>query len=140
MGITMSNGFIRSHTSIISVVQRLMDALLVIGSFSLIGLFYQVPPENYQIGFAVITAICFYVVGQARGIYGSWRISSIKSEFWEIILVWMVAFGLVLAMAYVTKTSANFSRRVVLTWLMLSPSLLVAARLAVRTLLHELRR
>ena len=136
----MSNGFIRSHTPKISVVQRLVDALLIIGAFRLIGWVFEVPPENYQLGFAVITALCFYVVGQARGIYGSWRISTIRSEIGEIILVWTIAFALILVMAYVTKTSANFSRRVVLTWLVLSPSLLVAARLSVRILLHELRR
>ena len=98
------------------------------------------PPENYQLGFAVIAALCFYVIGQTRGIYGSWRISTIRSEFGEIILIWMAAFALILVLAYVTKTSADFSRRVVLTWMVLSPSLLIAARLAVRTLLHELRR
>ena len=136
----MSNGFIRSHTPKISVVQRLMDAFLIIESFHAIAWFYGVPIEKFQLGFAVIAALCFYVVGQSRGIYGSWRISSIRSEIGEIILVWIAAFALVLVMAYVTKTSANFSRRVVLTWLMLSPSLLVAARLAVRMLLHELRR
>ena len=140
MSAAVSNGFIRSHTPKISVLQRLMDALLIIGSFRIIAWFYDVPLENYQLGFAVIAALCFYVVGQARGIYGSWRIGTIRSEIGEIILAWMVAFALILVMAYVTKTSANFSRRVVLTWLVLSPSLLVAARLSVRILLHELRR
>ncbi len=137
---TVSNGLIRPHLSKISALQRLMDAFLIIGAFYIIAWVYKVPIEKYQLGFAVIAALCFYVVGQARGIYGSWRISTIKSEFGEIILVWMAAFALVLALAYVTKTSANFSRRVVLTWLVLSPSLLVAARLSVRMLLHELRR
>lgn len=136
----MSNGFIRSHTPKISALQRLMDALLIIGSFRIIALFYDVAIGKYHLEFAVIAAFCFYVVGQARGIYGSWRINTIKNEIGEIILVWMAAFALVLVMAYVTKTSATFSRRVVLTWLILSPSLLVVARLSVRMLLREMRR
>jgi len=136
----MSNGLIRSHTPKISALQRLMDALLIIVSFHIIAWFYEVPIEKYQIGFAVIAALCFYVLGQGRGIYGSWRIGTIRSEIGEIILIWLFAFVLVLVLAYVTKTSANFSRRVVLTWLVLSPSLLVAARLSVRMALHELRR
>jgi len=136
----MTNGFIRSHTPKISVLQRLIDALLIVVSFHIITWFYEVPLEKYQIGFAVIAALCFYVVGQSRGIYGSWRIGTIRSESGEIILIWMVAFVLVLVLAFLTKTSANFSRRVVLTWLVLSPSLLVAARLSVRIALHELRR
>jgi len=136
----MTKGLIRSHIPKISVLQRLLDALLIIVSFHAISWFYEVPLEKYQIGFAVIAALCFYVVGQGRGIYGSWRIGTIRSEIGEIILIWMFAFVLVLVMAYVTKTSANFSRRVVLTWLVLSPSLLVAARLSVRMALHEFRR
>jgi len=136
----MTNGFIRSHTPTIAVAQRLIDAILIILSFHIIAWFYEVPLENFEIGFAVIAALCFYVVGQGRGIYGSWRIGTIRSEIGEIILIWMFAFVLVLVLAYVTKTSANFSRRVVLTWLILSPSLLVATRLSVRMALHELRR
>jgi putative colanic acid biosynthesis UDP-glucose lipid carrier transferase len=136
----VSNGYIRHYSSKISVVQRLLDALLIIGSYRFIGWFYQVPPENYQLGFAVITALCFYVVGQMRGIYGSWRISTIRSEFGEIVLAWMAAFALILVLAYATKTSADFSRRVVLSWMVMAPALLLAARLAVRLVLHELRR
>jgi len=136
----MTNGFIRSHTPKISALQRFLDALLIIGSFHIIAWFYDVSLEKYQIGFAVIAALCFYVVGQSRGIYGSWRIGTIRSEIGEIIFIWMFAFVLVLVLAYVTKTSANFSRRVILTWLLFSPALLIAARLSVRMALHELRR
>jgi putative colanic acid biosynthesis UDP-glucose lipid carrier transferase len=135
----MSSGFIRSYTPQISMLQRLMDAILVIGSFRIIAWFYHVPIGRYHVEFAVVAAFCFYVVGQARGIYGSWRISTIRSEIGEIILVWIIAFVLVLSIAYVTKTSAIFSRRVVLTWLVLSPAFLLAARLSVRMVLHELR-
>lgn len=136
----MTNGFLRTHTPKISVLQRLIDAFLIIVSFHAISWFYGASLVKYQIGFAVIAALCFYVVGQGRGIYGSWRIGTIRSEVGEIILIWMFAFVFVLVLAYVTKTSAYFSRRVVLTWLVLSPGLLIAARLSVRKALHELRR
>ena len=136
----MSNGYIRPHTSRIAVLQRLVDAALVVGSLYLAALFYEVPFGKYQLEVAVIAALCFYAVGQARGIYGSWRINSIKSEIGEIIAVWMAVFALVLAMAFLTKTSADFSRRVMLTWLVVSPAFLVGVRLAVRALLREVRR
>jgi putative colanic acid biosynthesis UDP-glucose lipid carrier transferase len=121
------------------VVQRLMDMLLVVGSFFITSWFYDIPVGKSHFEFAVIAALCFYLVGQARGIYGSWRINTITSEIVEIITVWTLAFALVLVVAYVTKTSATFSRRVVLTWLLASPSILVVSRLSVRMLLHELR-
>jgi putative colanic acid biosynthesis UDP-glucose lipid carrier transferase len=138
-GFALSNGLIRAHTPKIMVVQRLMDMLLVVGSFFITSWFYDIPVGKYHFEFAVISALCFYVVGQARGIYGSWRINTITSEIVEIITVWILAFALVLVVAYVTKTSATFSRRVVLTWLLACPSILVVSRLSVRMLLHELR-
>ena len=136
----VSGGYIRSQTSRIAVLQRLLDAALVIGSLYLAALFYEIPFGKYLVAVSVVAALCFYAVGQARGIYGSWRSSSIISEISAVILVWVMAFAVILAMAFLTKTSADFSRRMMLTWLLLTPSLLIGVRLVVRGLLHEMRR
>lgn len=134
------SGYIRSQTSRIAVLQRLLDAALVIGSLYLATLFYGVPFGKYLVEVSIVAALSFYAVGQARGIYGSWRISSIKNEVSAIALVWVMTFALILVMAFITKTSADFSRRVMLTWLVLTPSLLIGVRLVVRGVLYEMRR
>lgn len=136
----MSKGYIRSHISRIALLQRLLDAALVVGSLYLAALFYGVPFGEDLTEVSIVAALSFYLVGQARGIYGSWRISSIKSEINVIVLVWLVAFALILVIAFLTKTSADFSRRVMLTWFVMAPSILVGMRLVVRVLLRELRR
>jgi len=136
----MHSGYIRSHTSEFAVLERVLDAGLVIGSLYLATQFYEVPFGKYLVEVSFVSTLSFYAIGQARGIYGSWRISSIRSEISEIVLVWIMAFVLILAIAFLTKTSADFSRRVMLTWLFLSPLLLIGERLVVRGLLHELRR
>jgi putative colanic acid biosysnthesis UDP-glucose lipid carrier transferase len=133
-------GLMRSHTPQIAALHRILDAALLAGLVYLIPYVYEVPFGKYQDVVAVIAALSFYVIGQARGIYGSWRISSIRSEMIEIIQVWIAVFILILAMAFLSKTSANFSRRVMLTWLVLAPLCLIGLRLVARGLLHELRR
>ncbi len=136
----MPSGYIRSHTSRVALLQRLLDAALVVGSLYVTALFYGVSFGEDLVEVSIIAALSFYLVGQARGIYGSWRISSVKSEIGVVILVWATTFSLIVFFAFLTKTSADFSRLVMLTWLALAPLLLIVVRLIARALLHELRR
>lgn len=136
----MSNSYIRSHTSKITALQRSVDALVVAGSLYLAASFYDVAFSSYENELSIAAAFCFYMVGQARGIYGSWRINSIRSEISEIIVSWIMVFSIVLALAYLAKVSTIFPRRIMLTWFLLAPMLLVAVRLMVRLLLRKLRR
>jgi putative colanic acid biosysnthesis UDP-glucose lipid carrier transferase len=53
-----------------------------------------------------------------------------------VILRWLLLLGCLLAIGYVTKISATYSRRVVLTWAVLTPAALIVVVLA----LHELMR
>lgn len=136
----MSNSYIRSHTSKITVLQYIIDGLVVAGSLYLAASFYEVFFGNYQKELSFVAVISFYAIGQARGLYGSWRINSIRSEINEIIVVWVMVFSTVLALAYLTKVSTVFPRRIMLTWLILAPVLLVVVRIIVRLLLRKLRR
>lgn len=55
-----------------------------------------------------------------------------------VITRWAMLLGILLALAYVTKISAEFSRRVVVTWALLTPMLLVAVTLALQELARRL--
>lgn len=136
----MSGGFLRSHTTEFAALERILDAVLVIGSLHLAAHFYDLRFGKFLVEVSAVAALAFYAIGQARGIYGSWRISSIKSEINEVVLVWIMTFVLILAIAFMTKTSADFSRLVMMTWLVLSPSFLIFERLVMRGLLREFRR
>jgi putative colanic acid biosynthesis UDP-glucose lipid carrier transferase len=139
-GVAVPSGYISSHTSRIVFIQRLLDAVLIIGTLYSVAWVHGVRFREELIEISIIAALSFYLVGQARGIYGSWRISSIRSEIGAVLLVWVTVFAVIVFFAFVTKTSADFSRRVMLTWLMLAPACLIGMRLVVRVLLRELRR
>ncbi len=53
-----------------------------------------------------------------------------------VVVRWSVIVGILLAVGFVTKNSQPFSRRVVVTWVVLTPALLILAKLC----LHELMR
>jgi putative colanic acid biosysnthesis UDP-glucose lipid carrier transferase len=53
-----------------------------------------------------------------------------------VLVRWSIIVGILLAVGFVTKNSQPFSRRVVVTWVVLTPALLILAKL----FLHELMR
>ena len=55
-----------------------------------------------------------------------------------IIIRWFAIIGLLLAIGYGTKLSAEFSRRVVLTWATVTPAVLILTLLAIRELTRKL--
>ena len=55
-----------------------------------------------------------------------------------VITRWAMLLGILLALAYVTKISAEFSRRVIVTWALLTPMLLVGVTLALQELARRL--
>ena len=58
----------------------------------------------------------------------------------RVFLSWILVFAILSVVGYVTKTSILFSRRVVLTWMVMAPAALVALRLEVYLGLRWLRR
>ena len=55
-----------------------------------------------------------------------------------VITRWAILLAILLALAYVTKISAEFSRRVIVTWALITPVLLVAVTLALQQLARRL--
>jgi putative colanic acid biosynthesis UDP-glucose lipid carrier transferase len=56
----------------------------------------------------------------------------------SIISRWAVLLAILLALAYVTKISAEFSRRVIVTWALLTPMVLVGVTLALQAFARRL--
>ena len=56
----------------------------------------------------------------------------------RVLLRWMVIVGILLAVGFVTKYSANFSRKVVLSWIVVTPMVLVLVMLCLQELKRRL--
>jgi putative colanic acid biosynthesis UDP-glucose lipid carrier transferase len=64
---------------------------------------------------------------------------NIRQEIQQLILTWLIVIFILLIIGYSMKISAVYSRRVLLSWMVLTPVLLSCFRYALRTLLKELR-
>jgi putative colanic acid biosynthesis UDP-glucose lipid carrier transferase len=122
------------------LVQRLVDAgWIVLGQYVACHLYPQ--PWNQANTVAVLVAvIAFHLVAEVNGLYRSWRGAPLKGEAFQALATWAIAAPVILFVAFITKTSAEYSRVITTAWFVLTPLFIVCSRLTVRIILMEVRR
>lgn len=135
-----SPGFVHSHQSAFALFQRLADGL-VLGSVLLILVYLFDVHWRFEYSVAVLVSpLLFMALGEVNGLYTSRRGASLLSEIARVGYAWFWALLVLLFLAYATKTSEIFSRRVMLTWFVVAPLAVVAWRMLVRLALREARK
>ncbi|MBK9132707.1 MAG: undecaprenyl-phosphate glucose phosphotransferase [Gammaproteobacteria bacterium] len=133
-------GVIRGHHYDISTLLRFIDALLVgVSLWAVIWFFSEVGDYRYTLT-AILAMGLFFVIGQFMDIYRVRRGASIFQEMVQLCLVWMGVLLVLLLIGYATKSSEEFSRRVILTWITIAPMVLIAWRSFIHYSLGVLRR
>ena len=83
--------------------------------------------------------VLFCLLGRQYHLYGSWRTESIAAEVRQVLATWVSVVLCLLLVAYSLKISDQYSRRVMLAWMVLAPLNLSIFRALLRTLLHQAR-
>jgi len=133
-------GFIRSHHSAFSLFQRLADALVLGGVLLFLDYAFDV---HWRIEYSIVVLVApvlFLVLGEVNGLYASRRGASLLAEASRVGYSWFWVLLALLFLAYATKTSEIFSRRVMLTWFVAAPIAVVCWRMIVRLGLREARK
>ena len=99
--------------------------------------FYNV--EGYLVA-GLSAIVIFGLVGRFTDIYTSWSGRSLSDEAIRVTLAWLLTFMSLVFVAFVTKTSEQFSRVVLVAWLVITPLLLIFARFILRQISSRLRR
>lgn len=134
------SGLIRPYSSSLVLLYRACDCLIVFCALQLSGWIFDVElHSSYELAVAW-AMVLFLLVAEIKGLYSSWRLDLMRHEIRHALWVWLVvAFALVM-LAFLSKTSDIFSRRVILGWMLLTPLMLLGLRLAVRLTIRALRR
>jgi len=133
-------GLIRPHHSKLALLYRLTDGLWISGSLWLVSVFFAMPWNRDSSAAVLFAIMTFYHFAETKGLYRSWRTTSLRAEIWQVNAIWLKVMVGLLLFAYVTQTIGSYSRQVVLTWFLLMPPILATWRLSVRQTLRELRK
>lgn len=132
-------GFIQQHKSGLTAFARITDAALIGGSLWAVTAFYGSPwKDSYSLALACAIGL-FVFLAQFHDLYRSWRGASIWREATPLWLAWFgVVLGLIL-FAYITKSSADHSRLVMMTWFIVTPIALTIWRSSLHLAVGVLR-
>jgi putative colanic acid biosynthesis UDP-glucose lipid carrier transferase len=135
----VQSGFVKQHHSFFTFLQQFLDICLVWGTFRLSALFFEInwSPE-YESG-AILATILYFILARHNSLYHSWRGQSISLELREVCKTWAMVLLAVLLIAYGLRTSDTFSRRVIASWIIVTPVLLLLLRIGARLFLRYAR-
>lgn len=139
-GLRGFGGFFREHRGLVSAVSRAADTMLIGASLWIATLLHGVTwNSNYSLAFACAAGL-FLFFAQTKDVYRSWRGASLGREAIHLWLAWLgVAVGL-LTLAFVTKVSEDYSRRVIMSWFLLAPAVLTLWRAEIHIIIGTLRK
>ncbi len=135
-------GYFDQYRWLISRLQWLLDGMVVaLLLFLLCWLYGEGEPFVFEFRLLGLIAFALTVmVFIANNLHQPWRGANLMRLVYKVFLSWILVVAILAVLGYITKTSSTFSRKVVLTWMMLVPFALVAIRLEVYWGLRWLRR
>ncbi len=135
------SGLIRPYSSSLVLLYRATDCLLVFIALQLSGWLFDIDLGNHSYELAAVWAIVlFLLVAEIKGLYNSWRLDIKRREIKHVLWVWFSVACTLIILAFLSKTSADFSRRVIMAWMLLAPVLLAGVRFSVRLVIRALRK
>jgi len=131
--------FFDQYSHLFLRLQQLLDGLGVCGLLFFFKWLYGVEfdPDYYIL--AGLTCVLLLPVFSLANLYQIWRGSRLGRLATRVLLAWTVVFTSLILLGFVTKRTEIYSRRLLLTWFVLTPPLLVLLRAPVYQITGWLR-
>jgi len=89
----------------------------------------------------LLAVIVFGLVGRFTEIYTSWGGRSfVRDESMRVLTTWLITFMVLIFTAFASKSTTEFSRVILISWLFVTPTLLILTRHLLRQLFAHLKR
>jgi putative colanic acid biosysnthesis UDP-glucose lipid carrier transferase len=123
----------------LAAFSQLCDALAITATLWLLTWAYGLAWNSDYLNVGIIGVGLFIVFGHLSELYHSWRGLPVHREFGRLAIAWLAVVAALLLLAYSSKTSEAYSRRVFLTWFIITPFVLIIWRGWLQIVLGELR-
>jgi putative colanic acid biosysnthesis UDP-glucose lipid carrier transferase len=133
----MSERFILKHPlaiALIAALQVIAPAIIAVVSLYAAAFVFRVQLDQSYHSMAALAALLALLLPRPPRSLQTQVLAHSFPIAIGVMARWMMLLGALLAIGYATKFSAHFSRRLILTWAVLSPTLIVAVTLV----LHEI--
>lgn len=137
---SMSSGLVRPHSSKIGFLHRALDAAVILVSLAVtLQLTHGLEFSGHYAQAGVWGVLIFMMIGGARHLYSSWRLVPIHEAVSATLVTWFWTAVALVFLAFLSKSSAEYSRLATLVWFVLAPVGLATVRVMLRLTLNSLR-
>jgi putative colanic acid biosynthesis UDP-glucose lipid carrier transferase len=122
--------------AVLAGVQAVMPAVVAVGSLYLTIIFFGIVFDRSSQAIIIVAVLCLILVQAPREVstqLTSARISGVA----DVIFRWVLLLAVMLAIGYVTKSLAEYPRRIFLTWAVVTPLALILSTLAMQEVMHH---
>lgn len=132
--------YLREKSYFLINILHALDCLLVVVILWLIAKVHEVPWSETYSYLAVGSFILSFVSFSSVNLYRPWRGIKLYKELYIILKAWMIFAGIILSLFFLLKISNEYSRVVIISWLVVSPFAIFLVHLPMRKLLRILRK
>jgi len=124
--------------ALVSLLQAILPSVIPVAALVLLCQFYDAAFVDYFQVLAVAVAILSSILPRGRTNGKQPVLPATVPLALSVLVRWMVICAILLGIGYVTKYSEEFPRRVVLTWALLTPAILVIVTVGLHEMLRRL--
>jgi putative colanic acid biosynthesis UDP-glucose lipid carrier transferase len=122
---------IKPFTSVLTTSMRIVDALITTTLLPAVAICFGSYHRAYLSACPFVFLLTL-VTFKASGLYQTWRTSSVREEIQQMLLGCFLVYAGLFASGFILKISYDYSRRVVLTWVIVMPVFLAIDRYCLR--------
>jgi putative colanic acid biosynthesis UDP-glucose lipid carrier transferase len=122
--------------AVLAGLQALMPALVAVGSLYVTIVFFGIAFDRSSQAIIIVAVLCLILVQAPREV--STQITSPRlSAVADVIFRWILLLAVMLAIGYITRSLAEYPRRIFLTWAVVTPVALICSTLAMQEVMHH---
>ena len=124
---------------LLTFLNRVGAPFLVIFTLPLISVVLEVDFTREYVVLAVLSFLASSLVFNELNLFRSLQEANVVKSAGNLLSGWLMVFGILLFIGYATKSSAYYSRRVLLTWFLVAPLALFLCQVLLRTFIMRTR-
>ena len=128
-----------SDIPVLSFFKRLLNPFVMLGTLYLLTLIHN---EKFSSNYLVLAIIAFFIssyVHDQIDSYRNWRRGRLLAFAGDIFFAWAMFVAILIFIGYATGFSYKYADRVIFSWFIVTPFVLLASHLALRKVAADLR-
>ena len=122
----------------VTFVKSLLNPVTIVASLFACVICYGETFAGHYLALAILVFLISTQIFDDVEVFRPWHGGRPTPAGRKILFDWLIVIGVLLFVGFATKLSAHFSRKVVMTWFLVTPFVLIGAHVFARSIVHRM--